>query len=766
VPPLFHALGYRLCPNLFEPPPAINPKGDLGGVLQGSLVSITHTFAYGLLIGGALGPGYSGLGLIVALCGSVIVGLIAAFFGGGPFSVAGPGATTTLVFTALISYLMHSPALAQTENPALIALSLAGAAVVLGGMLQMLLSVLRIGRLARYVPLPVVAGFVNASALLIILSQVWPATGMVPQTSILELFRHLDQVKPGALALALGTAMAVKVLPRLTKRLPPLFLGALAGTLLFHALDAFGLGPVLGGTLPAPRDYSLRYIGTDIAALLESDDIADLLPQIVLSAASIALLSCLDSMLKIAALDGITLRRSDGNRQLLAEGFGNALAGMFGMPSSSSSLVRSLAALNGGMASVLTPIGISVVTLAFALTMTPMIPLLSQAVIAGLLIAIGIDLVDRRSVKSLRDLIAGDAGTMAVRGDLLVVAIVVTVAMTVGMSTAVAVGVALALLFFVAKMVHSPIRRDYFATALTPHVYDDIPRRMFLERHGDKIAILEIEGTLFFGTAHALEARVDEFASTGTLHIVLDMRRVTHVESTGARALERMSSRLVRQGGMLVISNLERSRQDSAGAGVNPAARKVWNELQSFGTVNILGVEYFLGDTDSAVALCERHLLTDGGVRLPAIERLADCSELVRRLDRARVRRLRRYWRRLAFARDEPVFVQGAMPDGVYFIISGRADVLIDIPGTDRKRRVRSLTRGAVFGELALTDHKPRSASIVAVEPLACYRIDSEEFARLTREQPDLAVELLSVVAVILAERLRGMTAMLAEMEA
>jgi CRP-like cAMP-binding protein len=99
-------------------------------------------------------------------------------------------------------------------------------------------------------------------------------------------------------------------------------------------------------------------------------------------------------------------------------------------------------------------------------------------------------------------------------------------------------------------------------------------------------------------------------------------------------------------------------------------------------------------------------------------------------------------------------------------VITGRADVLIDISDTNRKRRVRSLTRGAVFGELALTDHKPRSASIVAVEPMSCYWISSAEFARLTNEQPDLAVDLLSVVATILAERLRGMTSMLAEMEA
>ncbi len=772
MPPPPHSPRSRLCPNLVDPPLDTNLKGDLRAALQGSIVSITHTFAYGLLIGGALGDGYSGLGLIVALCSSVIVGLFAALFGSCPFSVAGPAAATTLVFSALISYLMHSPALAHAANPALLALSLAGGAVVLCGLIQVLFSILRIGALVSYVPMPVVAGFVNASAMLIIFSQVWPATGLQPQSSVSALFGHLAEIKPGALALALGTVMAVTLLPRLTTRVPALFLAAIAGTGLYHLLAWFGLGTSLGGSLPAARDFSLSFIGPDIASLAEQHDITDLIPQILLSAASMALLASLDSMLKLAALDGMTLHQSDGNRQLLAEGVGNALAGMFGMTASSSSLVRSLAALRGDMASVAAPIGIAIITLAFALAMSPLIPLLPQAVVAGLLMAIGINLFDKWTLARSRRLFSAEGGTMAARGDLLVIAIVVSVALTIGMSTAVAVGVALSILFLVIKMARSPIRRAYLASSMVPHVYDDIPRRLFLERHGAEIAILELEGTLFFGTASVLEARVDQFARAGARHVVLDMRRVTYIESTGALALERINARLLRQGGMLAVSHVERERRQHQGAfsgqdgRANAVDRKLWVALAALGTIDALGGDRFLVDTDAAVALCEGHLASVSGDPAPPRESLVDSSALVRRIDRARLRRLRGYWQRLDYRGGEPVFTQGAAPDGVYFIASGRADVLIDIPGTDRKRRVRSLSRGAVFGELALTDHKPRSASIVAMAPTSCYWISSEEFERLTREQPDLALDLLSVVTVIFAERLRGVTAMLAEMEA
>jgi CRP-like cAMP-binding protein len=112
------------------------------------------------------------------------------------------------------------------------------------------------------------------------------------------------------------------------------------------------------------------------------------------------------------------------------------------------------------------------------------------------------------------------------------------------------------------------------------------------------------------------------------------------------------------------------------------------------------------------------------------------------------------------------VFSQGSPPDGVFFIGAGRVEVLIDIPETDRKRKVQSLMVGSVFGEMALIDPKPRSASIIAVEPTTCYWMTSDSFERLKQEQTDIAFKLITNVAMIFAERLRATNTMLAEMEA
>lgn len=760
----------RAAPNLAQPPMTSNPRADLKAALLGSLVSITQGFAYGLIVGAALGGSFATIGPLVALYSSVVGGLAAVVFGGNPFSVAGPRASSVLVFSALISYLMHSPELSQLSNPAPVALSLACLSVVGCGLLQMLFATLRLGRLANYVPLPVVAGFINGSAVLIILSQVWPATGVTPQRSALALFSHLDEIKPAALMLALGSAAAVKLLPGMTTRLPALLLAALGGTAIFHMLAAFGWGPALGGTLPPPGDLTLDFIGADVGAVLGASQNLTLMRPVIISALSMAILATLDTLLASVAIDSLMARRSDGDRQLMAEGLGNTLAGMFSMSPSSGSLVRSQAAIKAGMASALTPIVIALITLAIVVTLTPLVSMLSQAVMAGLLIALGIDLFDKWTLARIRLLLASGERSLIGLGDLFLVAIVVGITLLADLATAVGAGLALSLLSFVVQMAHSPVRRAYRATNLIPSIYDDIPRRLFIEHHGQQIAILEIEGALFFGTAHELESRADELIREKVVHIVLDLRRVKHIDATGARSLERINAKLAPLGGLLVASHVDRERRQnrkSNGDTDSPHSRSHanWVRLADLGTLQALGEARFFSDTDSAVALCESHLAR----ALPAsnsTESPSAASPLVAILDRPTLRVLRGYYRPVSFARGEALFVQGSPPDGAYFVAAGRVEVLIDIPGTGRKRRVRSLSKGAVFGEMGLLDHQPRSASIVAIEPTRCYWIAAADFERLTTQHAEIAFKLMTAVSITFAERLRAITTTLAENDA
>ena len=605
----------RITPNLYDPPLATRPWGDFNGAIAGALAAIPLTVAYGLIIGGALGESSHGVGVLMALYGSVVVSVLATLLGGCPFLIAGPRAATLLVFAGLIGELSHAPALAQGPGQGPMVLALACTAVVGAGILKLLFGAFRLGRVANYVPLQVVAGFTNGTALLIVLSQVWAATGVPAQKSLLDLFSHVDEIRPASLLLTLATAAALKLLPREIRRLPTILLVFAAGTAIYHFLASFGFGSALGGALPPPPEhFSLDFIGGDAYAFLTGPRASELIRPIAIAAVSMAILSTLDTLLATSATDGLTMRRSNANRQLMAEGLGNTLAGLFAMSPGSGSIVRTQAALLGGMASAATPIAIAVITLGVTAALGPQIGFLPQAVMAGLLISLGLDLVDTWTLVQLRRLFAGRRGPAATDSDLLVVAVVVATALIFNLATAVGMGMLLSLLSFVMQMAHSPIRRCYPATALIPGIFGDVARRSFIEQHGKHIAIFEIEGALFFGTASELEASVETLANDNVIHIVIDLKRVKHIDATGARALEMLSAKLTQRGGMLVVSHAGRDRRAhrehylAKDSHKKPVSRSSWEILTYLGTVGTIGEGRFLRNTDQAVALCEKHL--------------------------------------------------------------------------------------------------------------------------------------------------------------
>jgi len=763
----------RIAPNLYDPPLATRPWGDFNGAIAGALAGIPLSLAYGLIIDGVLGESSRGIGVLMALYGSVAVGVLATLVGGSPFLLAGPRAASLIVFAGLISELSHAPALAQVPGQGHMVLVLACTAVVGAGMLKLVFGYFRLGRVANYVPLQVVTGFNNGTALLIVLSQVWAATGIPTQRSLLDLFSHLDEIRPASVLLTLATAAALRLLPREIRRLPTMLLVFAAGTALYHFLASFGLGSALGGNLqPPPEHFSLDFIGTDAYSFLTEPRGGEVIRPIVVAAVSMAVLSTLDTLLATSATDILTMRRSNANRQLMAEGLGNAMAGLFVMSPGSGSIIRTQAALHGGMASAAAPIAVAVITLGVTASLGPQIGFLPRAVMAGMLISFAIDLIDRWTLVQLRRLFAGRRLPAASDSDLLLVGVVVATALIFNLATAVGMGMLLSLLSFVMQMAHSPIRRCYPATALIPGIFGDVARRSFIEQFGKHIAIFEIEGALFFGTASELEASVDRLTDDDVIHIVIDLKRVKHIDATGALALERISAKLTGRGGMLVVSHAGRDRRAhrehylAKDSHTKPLSRSSWEILTHLGTVAVIGEDRFLRNTDQAVALCEKHLATNIPDDDETRELLTLRSSLMQALDRNMLRRLRNYWQRVPFGPGDQIFAQGRDPDGAYLIATGRVDVMVSAPGSEYKRKVQSLTAGAVFGELALIDDTPRSNSIYATESTTCYWISAASFQRLKTEQPDIALAVLANVAMLFAERLRATDTMLADMEA
>ncbi|HTH15506.1 MAG TPA: SulP family inorganic anion transporter [Magnetospirillum sp.] len=755
-----------LFPNLIDPPPFAHMRREFSGALACLMASVPQSMAYGAIAVAALGHDWVGLGIVAGLLGAVSSGFLAALLGANPSSVTGPRAATCLVFAATVAQLVNLPGFAGSKGGPLAALGLAEAAVVLAGMIQIGFAALRLGRLSGFIPYPVVAGFLNGSALLILLSQVWTLTGIPAQSSLLMLPQVAGLWQPGTLALGLGTAAVMLVTRRLIRGVPPALVGLALGTLAYHAAAVLGLAGGLGGTVsPLPAEGLPST--ADLFLILAQEFPADpaVFHILVPAAFSMAALSSLDALLACVALDALTLRRSDGNREMAVQGFANLLGGLLWMLPSSGSTARSVVLVKAGSRSALGPLLTAAFGLLVVVGLGSAVAVLPRAVLAGLLVVVALDLFDKWTLGLLR---------RGVRNwplaDMLAVATVVAATLAFNLVVAVGVGVALTLVVFVVRMARSPIRRCYPATALTARIHGDPERTRFLQRFGASIAVIEVEGALFFGSVAALEAKVEDLVAGGIRHVVLDLKRVKDADATGARVLERLHARLTGQGGALVVAYVERERRARrSGERVDGERRhhgtdrRLWRVFAQLGAVATLGVERFQPDVDRSVALCEEMIRAAGAEA--GEERAGMAPAIMGGLDREAVRTLRSVMRRLDLAAGQVVFAQGDPPDAVYFLASGKVDVTIDLAGTDRKLRVQTLAHGSVFGEMAVLAPKPRSATVAALEPSVCHRLAAEDFEALKHSHPDLAFRLLENIALIFAERLRATNLLLAELE-
>lgn len=757
----------RFFPTLVEPGLGSNLWRDASGAVASALVSVPQTMAYGVIAVSLCGPGWTGAGVLAGLYGSVLAGLLAVILGSNPVVVVGPRAATVLVLAALIGHLLQLPGVDVVA-----ALAYACVTVVLAGLFQVAMGWLRLGQLAEFIPYPVIAGFLNGSALLIITSQWGPLTGLPAASSLGQFVDNLAGIAPGPLCLGLFTAVVIVKAPRHVKGVPPALTGLVIGTVAYYLAGALGFAGVLGGTVPPLPDASAVGL-TDLASLgaafltLDSELLGIILP----AALSMAALSSLDAALTAVALDQITLRRSDMNREITAQGFANVLAGALGLLPSSGSMARTSPLCRAGARTALAPIVTALLILAVTVGLAPFVRLLPQAVIAGLLLVVGIDLFDKWSLGILRRLHWRSLSRQPL-SDLFAIVVVVAATLIFNLVTAVGVGTLVSLGFFVLRMARSPIRRCYCASALAARMQGDFKRLAFMERHGDAIAIIELEGTLFFGSTAALHRKVDELMDSGIRHLVLDLKRVKDLDATAARALERLQAQAAKRGGCLTMAYVEperrrRSRDDLffEDRRHHAGERRLWRALEQAGSLAVLDRTKLHSDLDGAVLACEHHLAESLAAEGWVAELEQAHPAILTRLDKGALRRLRPYMTRIKLEAGQVIFRQGDPPDSIYFVASGRVEVSIDLPRTDRKMRVQTLSEGAVFGEMAVVDPKPRSANITTLDESVCYRLSSDDFDRLKHEQPDLAFRLLENVALIFAERLRASNVMMAELE-
>ncbi len=500
-----------------------NIRGDIYGGLTTAVVALPLALAMGVS---------SGAGPIAGIYGAIFVGFFAALFGGTPAQVSGPTGPMTVVMAVIFTQyttmypdnLQHGVALAFTV-------------VIMGGLLQILFGILKLGRFINLIPHPVVSGFMSGIGVIIILLNLGPLFGHPaipgPLASAKALPMILDHSVTSALMIG-GLALAiVYLLPRKINRLiPSPLLALIIGTLTLYFWQGADIAAVTenGKTLYKMGEVSVLGnipFGFPVPQMPAIE--LSILVSMLKSALILAALGSIDSLLTSLVADNVTRTYHESDRELIGQGIGNTIAGLFGALPGAGATMRTVVNVRAGGLTPLSGALHAIVLLAIVLGAGTVAAYIPHAVLAGILVKVGTDIIDWDYLKRMRT--APKAG----------IAIMFTVfglTVFVDLVTAVGIGMIMSSFLFMQRMVDLQLSS---ITAITSPEEEsplsDEEAKILKEANG-RILLFHISGPMSFGAAKSTARRLAGFDEYDVL--VLDLSDVPQIDFTSCRALEDM----------------------------------------------------------------------------------------------------------------------------------------------------------------------------------------------------------------------------------
>jgi len=697
------------------------------------LVALPSSIAYGVAVYTLLGPQFVGQGVRTGIVGAMVLGLVATALGGAPRLISSPCAPAGAVLASFAGGMLADPG-GPVAPERIVALLLLLA--LLSGGLQMLYGVVGGGKLIKFIPYPVVSGYLSAVGVLIFLSQLPKFFGVTTADLLSPARWQSPAIIVGAVTIA-----GVLLGPKLTRAVPATILGLFAGLLAYFGTAWFRpellslahnklvIGPVGSG---AGGVFSGI---TDVWPALAGLQFADL-RLLMLPALTLSVLLSIDTLKTAVVVDSLTRSRHDSNRTLLGQGAGNFVSGLVGGMPGAGMMGATLVSVESGGRTRLAGMLEGGFVLVAALLLGNWIAWVPVAALAGILLVVAVRMFDWGSFQLLRQ-----KSTML---DFAVIATVVIVAVTTNLMAASGAGVGLAMLLFIREQIHgSVIRRKVAGNRISSTQHRLPAQQALLEQHGGQTVMCELQGSLFFGTTDQLRTELEADLKQ-CRYLILDLRRVQSMDYTAAHLFEQFERTLAERGGCLMFSRLpaRRDLQDYfAHVGVlkgKAGARKFetlddalqWAEDQILAN---LGSAHPYGEAPLELVefdLC-REFTAD-----QTLEALAACTE-------AR-----------SYTAGQVIFSAGDPADELFLIRRGVVRIVLPLGG-GAYHNLASFGRGNFFGEVAFLDRGVRSANATATTAVDLFVISRAKFDEKSRPQPLMGVKIFARLARTLALRLR-----------
>jgi SulP family sulfate permease len=495
-----------------------NIKGDLFGGVTAAVIALPMALAFGVA---------SGAGPEAGLWGAVLVGLFAALFGGTPSLISEPTGPMTVVMTAVIASLTSQAADRETG------LAMAFTVVMLAGVFQIAFGFLKLGRYITQMPYTVISGFMSGIGIILMILQLGPFLGQaIPKGGVIGTLNALPSLiqsaRPAEVILAVFTLAILWFTPSGVKKVAP------------PQLIALVLGTILSLSLLGGEGESIRRIGAIASGFpqlhMPHFELGQLRLMLV-DAAVLGMLGCIDALLTAVIADSITRTESDSNKELIGQGLGNLASGLFGGLPGAGATMGTVVNIQAGGRSALSGISRAVVLMVVILALTGLAAQIPQAVLAGIALKVGVDIVDWGFIRR--------AHRISISGALIMY-LVIALTVLVDLIAAVGIGVFIANILTIDKMTALQSKSVKSISTGDGDLEISEEERQLLDQGRGQVLLFQLNGAMIFGVAKAIGREHNAIGDCRA--VVFDLTEVSHLGVTAALAVENAVEEAIEKG--------------------------------------------------------------------------------------------------------------------------------------------------------------------------------------------------------------------------
>lgn len=707
---------------------------EAGQGVSAAFVLVAMMLPLGLIAFAPLGAYAAEAGLHAAFAAAIFGTLTAFFLSGALLPNEVPRASSVFLFAAFVLRLAGDAELRASPTQGVVEiLFLAALCLVATGVIQILFGVLRLGNIARFVPYPVVAGLMTGLAISLVIYELPEVLGThgggggghgEGGDAAAAAAEH-HGINGWTLLVGLVTIVVFVFVRRRWPSLPSKLIGLAFGT----AVAAFvtivlhrDVGPHVPslGRLPLP-DALLPLFSADGITLAVTYGY-----DLLVTALAIAVVGSLDSLLAaVGEADGPLDTAHHPNRLLIALGCGNLVSSLFaGVPVAYSSH-HAITTHHAGGFKLVSSLATTLTLVVLLLYGGPLLHLIPIAALSAMMLVIAVGLIDRWAGSTIDRLRRGQYDSELIVNITLVV-LVAAVTIAFGLVAAVLTGLILSMGLFLAVMNRSLIRSvQTGATRGSRRVYPP-EQASYLRVEGERIKLVEVDGAIFFGTADRLGFETLR-AAHGAQFLILDLRRVTMIDASGALMLNKLDRLLREQGVTLLLGH------------ISPTSR-LGRALQGAGVFVQRHHNEWFEDADRALEYAERKLL--GEARTAGEERELEIQDfaLLQGLSAEELRFMKPFLDRQLFPARAALYHDGQLGDRLYLLARGAVSIVAEDPAAKGKgRRIVTLAPGVIFGESAMIEGGTRSSSAIAETEVVTYGLSRANLEAIHARNPELS---------------------------